>query len=66
MVNMCPYCGKNDCIMNVVYRNVESYGANTFHIPCVYCGQMIDIEAIRTVKIRRITKSDYPRNASDF
>ena len=62
----CPHCGKNDCVTNVIYRAVENYGSNTFHVPCVYCNKMIFIHAVRKVKIMNVTKSPKAHNESDF
>lgn len=63
---MCPHCGTSNCVMQAVYRNVENYGDNTFHIPCIYCGKMICVVATRTVKIIGVTKSNQSESRSDF
>ena len=61
----CPYCGKYNCIEEVVFIHAENYGASDSHLPCIYCGKMICVSTERTVNIS-ITKSDRPIDERDF
>lgn len=36
-LNVCPYCGKNNFIPDVVYTNVESYGSSWCRFKCIKC-----------------------------
>jgi ribosomal protein S27E len=60
----CPHCNKADCVNEKAYRNAEVYGSNTFHLPCIYCGKMIQVTLVRKVELKAICKSY--RKVSDF
>lgn len=66
MKDNCPYCKKNYCVAEVAFRNVECYGSNSFTVPCLYCGKIIDIYITRTTHLERVTKSYKKRADCDW
>ncbi len=65
-INKCPYCDKENCIKEVVFRNIENYGNNSFDLPCIYCNKMIHIFADREIIIYSVEKSAKSKNESDW
>ena len=65
-INKCPYCDKENCIKEVVFRNIENYGNNSFDLPCIYCNKMIHIFADRETIIHSVKKSDKSKDKSDW
>jgi len=63
--NVCPYCGKENCVKDVVYLNEESYGNRVFDLPCKLCDKMIHVVLTRTVHTK-ISKSQKDPQDSDF
>ncbi len=62
----CPHCNKRNCIRQVLFLNVESYGGGIFNLPCTKCGKIIEVGANREVKITYIRKSKKKREDADW
>ena len=62
----CPYCKKENCINDLVYLNTENYGGGAYHLPCIYCGEMLYVSTLRICKIVAISKSQKSKSESDF
>jgi len=54
----CPYCGKGDCIPDVVYRNIENYGSKFCNFKCLHCKKVIQTHGSRRVVFSKLTKTD--------
>ena len=57
----CPYCGKGDCIPDVVFRWVEAYGHTgiTGSNPrCTHCHKTLHVLTEMTIKVISIEKTD--------
>ena len=62
----CPHCGQRDCIADKVYINVEHYGNNGGHFPCVHCGKMIHAILHRAVIVDEVRVSERFKDESDW
>lgn len=54
----CPYCSKEHCIPDVVYRHAESYGGGIHHVACLHCHKIIEIASRRAARVEIIGKSE--------
>jgi hypothetical protein len=57
-MNVCPHCGKKDCVPSVVFANAENYGNEIFNVACIHCHKPIKVVAGRKVFIASVDKSD--------
>mgnify|MGYP001560066548 CR=1 len=54
----CPYCNKTFDIPEILYEYVGAYDSSSSDIKCKKCHKMCSIYAVRTVRIKDISKSN--------
>lgn len=60
MENICPVCKKSGAIPEVVFRNVEAYGGDTYHkVACQYCKSPLNVSMSKKVVLNNISIGDF-------
>ena len=62
--DLCPWCGKGDCVRGVAFDNVEAYGTRSFKLLCVHCKKPIEVSIVRRAYLIRLAKGTH--KADDF
>jgi hypothetical protein len=69
MKDKCPHCNKINCVEQVVFSNCEAYkflGLSGYDLPCKYCGGIISVTMLKSVKVYCVEKSDKTRDECDW
>jgi len=62
----CPHCGKDHCIEERAFLNVDSYGSSTFKMKCVHCHKKIRVSLSRIVVINSVEKSNHKNDEASY
>jgi hypothetical protein len=58
-INRCPWCGKKDCVPEIVFDHDDRYGGGFAHAYCVKCNSPITVHTVRIVRVCEVSKGDH-------